>query len=109
MVATWHICADMQLFIFSPIFIVLLYHSLYYGLIAIAMTVFEVTMTVGFVASKNGYWAATLGNPQSIDQIAGLHVQPYHRINTYLTGILLGYILYKKYNIATLPIGNWLK
>ena len=109
LLATWHICVDMQLFIFSPIFIVLLYHSLHYGLIAVAMTMFAATMTVGFVAAENGYWAATLANPRSIDQVAGLHVQPYHRINTYLTGILLGYILYKKYNIATLPIGNWLK
>ena len=74
-----------------------------------AVTMFAATMTVGFVAAENGYWAATLANPQSYDQIAGLHVQPYHRINTYLTGILFGYILYKKYNIATLPIGNWLK
>ena len=109
MLATWHICADMQLFIFSPIFIVLLYHSLHYGLVAVVVTMFAATMTVGFVAAENGYWAATLANPQSYDQIAGLHVQPYHRINTYLTGILLGYILYKKYNIATLPIGDWLK
>ena len=109
MLATWHICADMQLFVFSPIFIVLLYHSLYYGLIAIILAMITATTTVGFVAAKNGYWAATLANPQSIDQIAGLHVQPYHRINTYLTGILLGYILYKKYSVATLPVGNWLK
>ena len=109
MLATWHICADMQLFVFSPIFIVLLYHSLYYGLIAIILAMIAATTTVGFVAAKNGYWAATLANPQSIDQIAGLHVQPYHRINTYLTGILLGYILYKKYSVATLPVGNWLK
>ena len=110
MLATWHICADMQLFIVSPVFIVLLYHSLYYGLIAIAVTMIAATATVGFMAAKNDYWAAVMANPQnSLNQVNGLHIQPVYRINTYLTGILLGYILYKKYNIATLPIGNWLK
>ena len=109
MLATWHICADMQLFIFSPIFIVLLYHSLYYGLIAIVVTMILASSTIGFLAAKNGYWAAMHANPQVIEQIFGLHLNPFHRINTYLTGILLGYILYKKYNIATLPIGNWVK
>ena len=109
MLATWHICADMQLFIVSPFFIVLLYHSLYYGLIAIAVTMIAATATVGFMVAKNDYWAAVLVNPQYNNQINGLHIHPIYRINTYLTGILLGYILYKKYNIATLPIGNWLK
>ena len=109
MLATWHISADIQLFIFSPIFIVLLYHSLHYGLIAIILAMIAATSTVGYLAAKNGYWAALLFNPQATEQVIGLHFQPYYRINTYLTGIILGYVLYKNYNITTLPIGNWLK
>ena len=106
---TWYICTDMQLYLVSPIFIVLLHHSVYYGLIAIALTVIAATTIVGFVATKNGYWAALLVDPQVMEQYADLYDEPHFRINTYLTGILLGYILYKKYNIATLPIGDWLK
>ena len=109
MPVTWHISVDMQLFIFSPVFIVLLYHSLYYGLIAIAATMIAATATVGFMAAKYDYWAALLANPQYINQLNGLYIHPIYRINTYLIGILLGYILYKKHNIATLPIGNWVK
>ena len=109
MLATWHICADMQLFIISPIFIVLLYHSLRYGLIAIILAMIAATLTVGYLAAKNGYWAALLFNPQATEQVIGLYFQPFYRINTYLTGIILGYILYKKYNINTLSIRNWLK
>ena len=109
MLATWHICADMQLFIFSPIFIVLLYHSPCYGMITIATVMVTATTTVGILSAKNEYWAATHANPNSDEQVDGLHFNPLHRINTYLTGIVLGYILYKRYNIATLPIGNWLK
>ena len=109
MIATWHICADMQLFIFSPIFIVLLYHSPYYGMIAIVTAMVTATTAVGILSAKNEYWAATLAKPKFMEQVDGLHFNPLHRINTYLTGIVLAYILYKKYNIATLPIGNWLK
>ena len=109
MLATWHICVDMQLFIFSPIFILLLYRLPYRGMIVIAAVMVTATITVGILSAKNGYWAATLANPQVTEQIRGLHLNPLHRINTYLTGIILGYILYKRYDIATLPIGNWLK
>ena len=106
---TWYICTDMQLFLMSPIFIVLLYHSVYYGLIAIAVTMIAASTIVGYVATKNGYWAAILVDPQVMDQYADLYDEVYLRMNTYLTGILLGYIFYKKYNIATLPIRDWLK
>ena len=37
MASTWHISADMQLFIFSQIFILLLYHVQYVGLAAVAL------------------------------------------------------------------------
>ena len=46
MAMSWHIAADMQLFVFSPIFIVLLYHFHYVGLAAIVMTVLAATATI---------------------------------------------------------------
>ena len=103
---SWHISADMQLFIFSPIFILLLYHVQYVGLAAVAITMIAATATVGYVSAANGYWAAHYYDPQILQQISGLHFKAYYRVNMYFTGILLGYILYKKYNIATLPIAN---
>ena len=106
---TWHISADMQLFIFSPIFISLLYHVQYVGFAAVAITMIAATATVGYVSAANGYWAAIYYNPQVLHQLTGLHVQIFYRANSYLTGILLGYILYKKYNLATLPIANYSK
>ena len=109
MASTWHISADMQLFIFSPIFILLLYHVQYVGLAAVAITMIAATATVGYVSATNGYWAAIYYNPQISCQLSGLHVQAFYRVNMYFTGILLGYILFKKYNIATLPIANYSK
>ena len=48
-------------------------------------------------------------NPEAMYQVANLYVQPFYRVPSYLTGILLGYILYKRYNIATLPIRSCTK
>ena len=106
---TWHIAADMQLFVFSPIFIILLYHFHYVGLAAIVMTVLTATATIGYVSVTNGYWAAMNYNPDLMHQVTKLYVQPFYRAPSYLTGILLGYILYKRYNIATLPIRSCTK
>ena len=106
---TWHISADMQMFIISPIFIILLYHIQYVGLAAVALAMIVATAIIGYVSATNGYWAAIFYNPQILDQLTGLHVQVFYRINGYLTGILLGYILYKKYNLTTLPVANYSK
>ena len=109
MAITWHISADMQLFIISPFFIMLLYHVWYAGLAAIVLAMIAATATIGYASAVNGYWAAVYYNPQVMNQLSGLHVQAFYRVNSYLTGILLGYILYKKYNIAMLPFRNSLK
>ena len=61
---SWHFCADMQLFILSPIFILLLYHVQYVGLAAVAITMMAATATVGYVVATNGYWAAAYYDPQ---------------------------------------------
>jgi len=84
----------MQLFIFSPIFIVILYRSPYYGMSAIETVMVTATTIVGILSAKNEYWAVILANPNSDEQINGLYFNPLHSINTYLTGIVLGYILY---------------
>ena len=106
---TWHIAADMQLFIISPIFIVLLYHIWYVGLAAVAVTMAVATATIGYVSAANGYWAVMIYNPQVAQQATQFYNKAYFRANSYLTGILLGYILYKKFHIAKLPIRSCLK
>jgi len=78
-------------------------------LVVVAIAMIVATTIVGYVAATNGYWAAIYYNPQILQQLDGLHVQTFYRVNSYMTGILLGYILYKKCNIVTLPIRNCLK
>ena len=106
---TWHVATDMQMFIFSPIFIILLYRVQYVGLAAVTITMIAATATVGYLSAVNGYWAAMMYNPRAAQQATSLYSKPFYRARSYLTGLLLGYILYKKYNIGTLPIGNYSK
>ncbi|XP_065897349.1 nose resistant to fluoxetine protein 6-like [Dysidea avara] len=108
-VPTWHVSAEMQLFIFSPIFILALYYSGFAGLVFIGICVIGFATTIGVVTVQNGYMAAMHANPQVFKQIEGLHMQPFYRANPYLVGIVLGYILHKKYSIADLPVGKSVK
>ena len=41
-----------------------------------------------------------------LEQTQYLYITTFYRINPYLVGILLGYILYKKYNIADMQIAK---
>jgi len=94
----------MQLFIFSPIFILMLFYKGIVGLLFMVLCVVAFTITTGVATFNNGYMAATYANPRVLDQLQWLYNQPFYRANPYLIGILLGYILYKKYSIADLPI-----
>ena len=58
-----------------------------------AITMIATTTTIGYVSAVNGYWAAMIYSPQVLQQVTGLYNKAFYRANSYLTGILLGYIL----------------
>ena len=103
---SWHVSADMQLFVFSPIFILALYHGGFAGVIVLALGIVGSTATIGVVAGFMGAMYANPVIPKLFEQAQYLHIQTFYRIIPYLVGILLGYILYKKYSIAKLKIAN---
>ena len=94
----------MQLFILSPIVIVTLYYSPLKGMIITGLCIATCTATVGIISIKNDFWAAMFASPHFFDHVQTLHMNPVYRVSSYLVGIILGYILYKKYSIADLPI-----
>ena len=107
---TWYLFVDMQLYILSPIIILLLYHYQYIGLMVISLVMIGATTAVGVQAGVNDdYHANVAVHPENIDQATDLYMKPHYRVNTYLIGILLGYIFYKKYWITNLSINKWLK
>ena len=108
MVFSWNVCVDMQLFIISPIYILLLYKRPFIGLIAGILSMIGTTTAIGVVAAKNEYRAVVFSHSNSklLEQFSQLYAKPYFRVNGYLTGILLGYILYKKHSLVDLCVGK---
>jgi len=62
-------------------------------MIIIGLCIAGFTTTVGAISIKNDYRAAT----HAQDQLLGLDMNPVYSASPYLVGIVLGYILYKKY------------
>jgi len=106
----WYLFVDMQLYILSPIIILLLYHYRYVGLMMMALVMIGVTTGIGLQAGMNDDYRANLILHQFeyIEPINDLYGMPHYRVNTYLIGILLGYIFYKKYWLTNLSINKCL-
>jgi len=107
---TWHVSVDMMLYIFSPIFILPLYYAPYMGLISVAVTMIGATAYIGIISASRGFVGAVILSPTD-EQFGTLYSRPFFRINPYLVGIVLGYILYRKYNIGQKSVhhSNWFK
>ncbi|XP_065910530.1 nose resistant to fluoxetine protein 6-like [Dysidea avara] len=104
LVPVWHLATEMQLFILSPIFILTLFYTPIVGLVIIAICIAGCIVVTGVVAFNNDYWASIYIRPNYGEQMQGLYNLPFFRGVTYLVGVILGYVLYKKYSIADLPI-----
>ena len=68
---SWHIGAEMQLFIFSPIFILMLYYGGLVGLLFMAGCVVAFTITTGVAAINNGYMVATYATSKFLINSSG--------------------------------------
>jgi len=105
----WHVAAEMQLFILCPIFILTLFYVPLAGLAIIIICIHGCIVTSGIVAFNNDYWASIFLRPNYREQMKWLHNLPFFRGIQYLAGIILGYILYKKYSLDDLPIRRFFK
>ena len=102
---TWYLANDMQFFVISPIFIVLLYTWFPAGILTLAITLLASFGVTGFIAGYYGYHANVFYEgyfnliPPTPSVSTEIYGKPYCRIGPYLVGILLGYIIYKGYSI----------
>ena len=106
---TWYLANDMQFFIVSPIFLILLYRFWKIGLATIVGTMLASIAVIGILAgiknpnanlligqlSDNGEGATSLGD----FAFSNIYEKPYCRINAYLVGIVLGFVFYKKFRV----------
>jgi len=108
--ATWFLAIEMQLFIFSPIFLYLLYYYWPIGLAIIATTMSASWATVGTIAGVNEYNANQLQHDMKVGVIEASNVyydiyyKPYYRANAYLIGIIIGFVCFKKWEIPKHPL-----
>ena len=100
-VVTWYLAIDMQFFIISPIFLLLLYNLWEIGFTTIVGTMLASIAIIGVLAgikNPNANLAQDLINANNF-AISSIYQKPYCRINAYLVGIILGFILYKKWKV----------
>ena len=97
---TWYLAINFQLFIISPIFLLLLYHFWKIGFTTIAATMLASIAIIGTLAGiKNANANFIQGLSTSLYAGSNIYEKPYCRINAYLIGIILGFILHKKWKI----------
>ena len=101
---SWYLAADMQFFIISPIFILLLYNFWEVGLSMIISTMVISTAVIGTLSgirtpNANVLQGALTDFELSSFNLFNIYVKPHCRINAYLVGIVLGFVLYKKWKL----------
>ena len=99
---TWYLAIDMQLFVISPILLLLLYHFWKVGFTMIIGTVLASIAIIGIlvgIKNPNANIAQDMITSRINFPFANIYQKPYCRINAYLIGIILGSILYKKWRM----------
>ena len=100
-IITWYLADLMQFFIISPIFLLLLYHCWKIGFATIGCIMLASIAVIGTLSgilnlNVNIFYE---GDPQSSQN--NIYTKPYCRINAYLIGVLLGFILCKNWRIKS--------
>ncbi|XP_067118598.1 nose resistant to fluoxetine protein 6-like [Centruroides vittatus] len=102
---TWYLANDMQFYIISPIFLLLLWKFSVGGIILICVTLVASMIVTGLLGESGiiSIFSAVetlesdLGKLQNdfMNYYNDIYVKPYCRIGPYLVGILTGYALHK--------------
>ena len=101
-VVTWYLASDMQFFIISPIFLLLLYHCWKIGLATIAGTMLASIAVIGTLAGIENPNANVIQDVVTTrSSLSIIYEKPYCRINAYLIGIVLGFILHEKWRVRS--------
>ncbi|XP_003384838.1 PREDICTED: O-acyltransferase like protein-like [Amphimedon queenslandica] len=112
----WYLANDMQFFVITPLFLIVLYASFRIGLVSIGITLAASMGVTGFIAGFYGYpaneiydlYAGITPNASIPDMNNQIYGKPYCRIGPYLIGILCGYIIFKNYQTTFSKQLNWI-
>ncbi|XP_006813494.1 nose resistant to fluoxetine protein 6-like [Saccoglossus kowalevskii] len=95
---TWYLAVDMQLYVLSPIFIIMFYKSRNGG---VCLTTSAICVCLAISAYFATVQGMTFGadtkkyRKPEYDEGAWLYTKPWYRLPNYLVGIVLGYIFFK--------------
>ncbi|XP_070534771.1 nose resistant to fluoxetine protein 6-like [Ptychodera flava] len=95
---TWYLSVDMQLFIFSPIFILLFYKSWIGGTVVsviLSLGSFTYNAYISYVQGRTIGGDPELYNEPKYDEGAWLYTKPFYRLPQYLVGVALGYVIFR--------------
>ena len=114
---TWYLANDMQFYVISPLILIPLYYWLPGGLMAVGTLLVASVGITGYLAGHYEYtasifypmYAGSDQPPNVPDESTEIYGKPYCRITPYLVGIVLGYMLFKKYRIPSLFSRNHVK
>ena len=104
---TWYLANDMQFFVLAPIIIIPLYFFFPLGLI-----IAGILLVATFVA--NGTISAVEEVDASLIQVgvfikpSKIYIKPYTRAAPYIVGLVMGYVLFKKFKIKIHWFVDWL-
>ncbi|XP_071822556.1 nose resistant to fluoxetine protein 6-like isoform X3 [Apostichopus japonicus] len=93
----WYLSVDMQLFLVSPFIIYSLYRSQRLGLLLTAVLVSASVIVNGIIVAEYHFRASTIVNLILFggDYLDIIYSKPYIRMQAYLVGMVVGFILYK--------------
>ena len=92
---TWYLANDMQFFVISPLMLILLYHSFPVGLASVGVFLVSCLAATAAISAHYKFAAGFGGQTAEYNNVS--YGKPYCRIFPYLVGLLLGYLLYKKF------------
>ena len=113
----WYIANDMQFFVVAPLMIVPLFLSVPVGLMSVAIFLFGSFAATGTISGYYGFEANVLSGDtanstspvvppfQGVNQMDELYIKPYARIAPYLVGLVLGFVLYRRFRFL---LQRWL-
>ncbi|XP_071482113.1 O-acyltransferase like protein-like [Diadema antillarum] len=96
----WYLACDMQFYLLSPIFIVMLYKRSRLGICSLIVGIILSVISLIIVVAYFGLTINTVYGPYNNRTAADpgadyYYTKPYSRIHTYLVGMLLGYFMFQ--------------
>ncbi|XP_071839750.1 O-acyltransferase like protein-like [Apostichopus japonicus] len=115
---SWYLANDMQFFIISPLFILLLFHrkTSKVGVVSVWLVCLASCIVTAFLT---GYYGVPLGKSITYynDRLAELepdgsnsdiiYGKPYCRIQSYMVGMFVGYMLYRHFHMKKINM-HWM-